>query len=268
MTILTYKSLFLSYVPTFTQVLHISVHQWNSESITVCKIPLLSRTLGRWSPLRPPSQSRNPQPAVSGPPPAKLQRRQDRRSFRQNGWASKDLGTLHCSKPVTGDETGRNPRRREGTNGKSPRSHAVGSRAAQARGVLPVTCLQPLRCPRWCSDSPPVADVVTTAAGTGFPPLSGSISKKHSGTRPNADQLLPNQGHTSHLHLLAIMVTSSEVLLIIKKMLPKEAGRSSLLMAERIAWAREGKDRFTVNHMYADIKCISAILRSYVCHIC
>lgn len=58
------------------------------------------------------------------------------------------------------------------------------------------------------------------------------MSKKHSGTRPNPDQLLPNQGHTSHLHLLAIMVTSSEVLLIVKKVLPKEAGWSSLLMAE------------------------------------
>lgn len=103
--ILIYKSFFLSYVPNFTEVLHISVHQWNSESITVCKIPLPSRALRWWSPLRPPWQSRSPQPAVGGPPPAKSQRRQDRRCFRQNGWASKDPGTLLRSKPATGDET-------------------------------------------------------------------------------------------------------------------------------------------------------------------
>ncbi|KAM7226597.1 hypothetical protein CapIbe_022742 [Capra ibex] len=60
----------------------------------------------------------------------------------------------------------------------------------------------------------------------------------------------------SHLHLLAIMATSSEeVLLIVKKVRQKKQDGALYLMAERIAWAPEGKDRFTISHMYADIKC-------------
>ncbi|XP_061855613.1 general transcription factor IIH subunit 1 isoform X1 [Colius striatus] len=56
--------------------------------------------------------------------------------------------------------------------------------------------------------------------------------------------------------LIATMATSSEeVLLIVKKVRQKKQDGALYLMAERIAWAPEGKDRFTVSHMYADIKC-------------
>ncbi|XP_026524167.1 general transcription factor IIH subunit 1 [Notechis scutatus] len=52
------------------------------------------------------------------------------------------------------------------------------------------------------------------------------------------------------------MTTSSEeVLLIVKKVRQKKQDGALYLMAERIAWAPEGKDRFTISHMYADIKC-------------
>uniref|UniRef100_A0A8C4UZ83 General transcription factor IIH subunit 1 n=2 Tax=Neoaves TaxID=3078114 RepID=A0A8C4UZ83_FALTI len=56
--------------------------------------------------------------------------------------------------------------------------------------------------------------------------------------------------------LITTMATSSEeVLLIVKKVRQKKQDGALYLMAERIAWAPEGKDRFTVSHMYADIKC-------------
>uniref|UniRef100_A0A8C5MLT0 General transcription factor IIH subunit 1 n=1 Tax=Leptobrachium leishanense TaxID=445787 RepID=A0A8C5MLT0_9ANUR len=52
------------------------------------------------------------------------------------------------------------------------------------------------------------------------------------------------------------MATSSEeVLLIVKKVRQKKQDGALYLMAERIAWAPEGKDRFTVSHFYGDIKC-------------
>ncbi|XP_062823729.1 general transcription factor IIH subunit 1 isoform X3 [Anolis carolinensis] len=52
------------------------------------------------------------------------------------------------------------------------------------------------------------------------------------------------------------MATSSEeVLLIVKKVRQKKQDGALYLMAERIAWAPEGKDRFTISHLYADIKC-------------
>ncbi|XP_078537199.1 general transcription factor IIH subunit 1 isoform X2 [Lissotriton helveticus] len=52
------------------------------------------------------------------------------------------------------------------------------------------------------------------------------------------------------------MATSSEeVLLIVKKVRQKKQDGALYLMAERVAWAPESKDRFTVSHMYADIKC-------------
>ncbi|XP_062823728.1 general transcription factor IIH subunit 1 isoform X2 [Anolis carolinensis] len=55
---------------------------------------------------------------------------------------------------------------------------------------------------------------------------------------------------------IAIMATSSEeVLLIVKKVRQKKQDGALYLMAERIAWAPEGKDRFTISHLYADIKC-------------
>ncbi|XP_060119201.1 general transcription factor IIH subunit 1 isoform X1 [Heteronotia binoei] len=57
-------------------------------------------------------------------------------------------------------------------------------------------------------------------------------------------------------HAITIMATSSEeVLLIVKKVRQKKQDGALYLMAERIAWAPEGKDRFTISHMYADIKC-------------
>ncbi|OBS59508.1 hypothetical protein A6R68_09371, partial [Neotoma lepida] len=53
-------------------------------------------------------------------------------------------------------------------------------------------------------------------------------------------------------HLIAIMATSSEeVLLIVKKVRQKKQDGALYLMAERIAWAPEGKDRFTISHITA-----------------
>ncbi|KAM9095553.1 LOW QUALITY PROTEIN: general transcription factor IIH subunit 1-like [Sarcophilus harrisii] len=52
------------------------------------------------------------------------------------------------------------------------------------------------------------------------------------------------------------MATSSEeVLLIIKKVRQKKQDGALYLMPERIAWAPEGKDTFTISHMYRHIKC-------------
>uniref|UniRef100_A0A8D2NH91 Ral transcription factor IIH subunit 1 n=2 Tax=Zonotrichia albicollis TaxID=44394 RepID=A0A8D2NH91_ZONAL len=58
-----------------------------------------------------------------------------------------------------------------------------------------------------------------------------------------------------HLVVAAMATSSEEVLLIVKKVRQKKQDGALYLMAERIAWAPEGKDRFTVSHMYADIKC-------------
>ncbi|XP_067902215.1 general transcription factor IIH subunit 1 isoform X2 [Heterodontus francisci] len=52
------------------------------------------------------------------------------------------------------------------------------------------------------------------------------------------------------------MATSSEeVLLIVKKVRHKKQDGALYLMAERVAWTPEGKDRFVISHMYADIRC-------------
>ncbi|XP_076026975.1 general transcription factor IIH subunit 1 [Genypterus blacodes] len=48
---------------------------------------------------------------------------------------------------------------------------------------------------------------------------------------------------------------SEEVLLVMKKVRQRKQDGTLYLMAERIAWSPEGKDRFTVSHMYADIRC-------------
>ncbi|XP_077566550.1 general transcription factor IIH subunit 1 [Stigmatopora nigra] len=48
---------------------------------------------------------------------------------------------------------------------------------------------------------------------------------------------------------------SEEVLLVLKKVRQKKQDGTLYLMAERIAWSPEGKDRFTVSHLYADIRC-------------
>nr|XP_057931129.1 general transcription factor IIH subunit 1 [Doryrhamphus excisus]XP_057931130.1 general transcription factor IIH subunit 1 [Doryrhamphus excisus]XP_057931131.1 general transcription factor IIH subunit 1 [Doryrhamphus excisus] len=48
---------------------------------------------------------------------------------------------------------------------------------------------------------------------------------------------------------------SEEVLLVLKKVRQKKQDGTLYLMAERIAWGPEGKDRFTVSHLYADIRC-------------
>ncbi|XP_038661977.1 general transcription factor IIH subunit 1 [Scyliorhinus canicula] len=61
---------------------------------------------------------------------------------------------------------------------------------------------------------------------------------------------------TSESHKLFIMATSSEeVLLIVKKVRHKKQDGALYLMAERVAWTPEGKDRFVISHMYADIRC-------------
>ncbi|KAM3870651.1 general transcription factor IIH subunit 1 [Diretmus argenteus] len=48
---------------------------------------------------------------------------------------------------------------------------------------------------------------------------------------------------------------SEEVLLVVKKVRQRKQDGTLYLMAERIAWGPEGKDRFTVSHSYADIRC-------------
>ncbi|KAM9807875.1 general transcription factor IIH subunit 1 [Neosynchiropus ocellatus] len=48
---------------------------------------------------------------------------------------------------------------------------------------------------------------------------------------------------------------SEEVLLVLKKVRQRKQDGTLYLMAERIAWGPEGKDRFTVSHLYADIRC-------------
>uniref|UniRef100_A0A8C9V9C4 General transcription factor IIH subunit 1 n=2 Tax=Scleropages formosus TaxID=113540 RepID=A0A8C9V9C4_SCLFO len=53
----------------------------------------------------------------------------------------------------------------------------------------------------------------------------------------------------------AMAASSEEVLLVVKKVRQKKQDGTLYLMAERIAWGPEGKDRFTVSHLYADIRC-------------
>uniref|UniRef100_A0A8C7Y5Y9 General transcription factor IIH subunit 1 n=1 Tax=Oryzias sinensis TaxID=183150 RepID=A0A8C7Y5Y9_9TELE len=48
---------------------------------------------------------------------------------------------------------------------------------------------------------------------------------------------------------------SEEVLLVVKKVRQRKQDGTLYLMAERIAWGPEGKDRFTVSHPYSDIRC-------------
>ncbi|KAM8892722.1 general transcription factor IIH subunit 1 [Spinachia spinachia] len=48
---------------------------------------------------------------------------------------------------------------------------------------------------------------------------------------------------------------SEEVLLVVKKVRQRKQDGTLYLMAERIAWGPEGKDRFSVSHLYADIRC-------------
>ncbi|KAK1789700.1 hypothetical protein P4O66_015599 [Electrophorus voltai] len=48
---------------------------------------------------------------------------------------------------------------------------------------------------------------------------------------------------------------SEEVLLVVKKVRQRKQDGTLYLMTERIAWGPEGKDRFTVSHLYADIRC-------------
>uniref|UniRef100_A0A2K5JWW1 BSD domain-containing protein n=1 Tax=Colobus angolensis palliatus TaxID=336983 RepID=A0A2K5JWW1_COLAP len=58
------------------------------------------------------------------------------------------------------------------------------------------------------------------------------------------------------MHLPATMATSSEeVLLIVKEVRQKKQDGALYFVAERIAWAPEGKNRFTISHMCVDIKC-------------
>ncbi|XP_056128555.1 general transcription factor IIH subunit 1 [Rhinichthys klamathensis goyatoka] len=48
---------------------------------------------------------------------------------------------------------------------------------------------------------------------------------------------------------------SEEVLLVVKRVRQRKQDGTLYLMAERIAWGPEGKDRFSVSHLYADIRC-------------
>ncbi|KAJ3596024.1 hypothetical protein NHX12_002433 [Muraenolepis orangiensis] len=48
---------------------------------------------------------------------------------------------------------------------------------------------------------------------------------------------------------------SEEVLLVLKKVRQRKQDGTLYLMAERIAWGPEGKDRFSVSHLYSDIRC-------------
>lgn len=55
--------------------------------------------------------------------------------------------------------------------------------------------------------------------------------------------------------IAAMASLSEEVLLVVKKVRQRKQDGTLYLMAERIAWGPEGKDRFTVSHLYADIRC-------------
>ncbi|KAA0724779.1 General transcription factor IIH subunit 1 [Triplophysa tibetana] len=48
---------------------------------------------------------------------------------------------------------------------------------------------------------------------------------------------------------------SEEVLLVVKRVRQRKQDGTLYMMAERIAWGPEGKDRFPVSHLYADIRC-------------
>lgn len=64
----------------------------------------------------------------------------------------------------------------------------------------------------------------------------------------------------------AMASLSEEVLLVVKRVRQRKQDGTLYLMAERIAWGPEGKDRFTVSHLYADIRCefqISASTASF-----
>lgn len=54
---------------------------------------------------------------------------------------------------------------------------------------------------------------------------------------------------------------------MVKKVRQKKQDGTLYLMAERIAWGPEGKDRFTVSHLYSDIRCESQILSDQVVKI-
>lgn len=56
---------------------------------------------------------------------------------------------------------------------------------------------------------------------------------------------------------------SEEVLLVVKKVRQRKQDGTLYLMAERIAWGPEGKDRFTVSHQYADIRCECLVPTTY-----
>lgn len=62
---------------------------------------------------------------------------------------------------------------------------------------------------------------------------------------------------SSQLLFWAMASLSEEVLLVVKKVRQRKQDGTLYLMAERIAWGPEGKDRFTVSHLYADIRCES-----------
>ena len=54
---------------------------------------------------------------------------------------------------------------------------------------------------------------------------------------------------------IAMASLSEEVLLVLKKVRQRKQDGTLYLMAERIAWGPEGKDRFSVSHLYSDIRC-------------
>lgn len=62
---------------------------------------------------------------------------------------------------------------------------------------------------------------------------------------------------------------------MVKKVRQRKQDGTLYLMAERIAWGPEGKDRFTVSHPYSDIRCESwvpfkqqAVLKWYHVKVC
>uniref|UniRef100_A0A671NQC8 General transcription factor IIH subunit 1 n=1 Tax=Sinocyclocheilus anshuiensis TaxID=1608454 RepID=A0A671NQC8_9TELE len=58
-----------------------------------------------------------------------------------------------------------------------------------------------------------------------------------------------------HINIITMASLSEEVLLVVKRVRQRKQDGTLYLMAERIAWGPEGKDRFTVSHLYADIRC-------------
>ncbi|XP_053801997.1 general transcription factor IIH subunit 1 isoform X1 [Vidua chalybeata] len=136
--------------------------------------------------------------------------------------------------------TGKRPPRDRG-GGREGRRRRVTAGGTLLQGRSPVT---------WCGPHPRRPVPVTCPPR---PPHGPGGGRSPTPIAPLALGAAP--GATRTLTVATMATSSEEVLLIVKKVRQKKQDGALYLMAERIAWAPEGKDRFTISHMYADIKC-------------